>query len=45
MNFEVIPELQLKYGYYALLVLMRVVAISLLVILRIKRWLQMPIDR
>jgi hypothetical protein len=45
MIFKVMPERPLKYGYYAWLVLMLVVAISLLAIFRIKRWLQMPIDR
>jgi len=45
MNFEVMPELQLKYGYYAWLVLILVVAIALLAIFRIKHLLQMPIDR
>jgi Mg2+ and Co2+ transporter CorA len=37
MNFDVMPELQLKYGYYAWRVLMWVVAMSLLVIFRIQR--------
>jgi len=37
MNFDVMPELQLKYGYYEWRVLMLVVAMSLLVIFRIQR--------
>jgi len=39
MNFEIMPELQFEYGYYALLGLMLMVAVSLLAIFRIKRWL------
>lgn len=39
MNFEVMPELHFEYGYYMLLGLMLLVAVSLLAIFRIKRWL------
>jgi magnesium transporter len=39
MNFEIMPELQMEYGYYALLGLMLMMAVSLLAVFRIKRWL------
>jgi magnesium transporter len=39
MNFDIMPELHLEYGYYGLLSVMITVAISLLAIFRIKRWL------
>jgi magnesium transporter len=37
MNFDIMPELHLEYGYYGLLSVMMTVAISLLAIFRIKR--------
>ena len=39
MNFDIMPELHLEYGYYGLLSVMLTVAVSLLAIFRIKRWL------
>lgn len=39
MNFEVIPELSWHYGYYALLGFMALLATSLLIVFRIKRWI------
>jgi len=39
MNFEVMPELRLEYGYFLLLGLMSLVAVSLLGVFRLKRWL------
>ncbi len=38
MNFEHMPELQLRYGYFAVLGFMAAVAATLLIIFRIKRW-------
>lgn len=39
MNFDNIPELHVEHGYYILLGLMALVAVALLTIFRIKRWL------
>lgn len=39
MNFEYIPELHWKYGYFYVLVLMVVISLSMLYYFRRKRWL------
>jgi magnesium transporter len=39
MNFENIPELKFKYGYYSLLGVMSVISIGLIVWFKRKRWL------
>jgi len=39
MNFDVIPELHYKNGYYVLLCLMAVVAISMIIFFKKKKWL------
>jgi magnesium transporter len=39
MNFEVMPELGLAWGYYGTLVLMLVIGLSLIVYFRRRRWL------
>jgi len=39
MNYEYIPELKFKYGYFILLGLMATIAISLLLLFRKMRWL------
>ena len=39
MNFENMPELHSRYGYYILLSVMATVAVTLLVFFRRRRWL------
>ncbi len=39
MNFEVMPELRMRDGYFAVLAFMATVAVSLLVLFRSRRWL------
>ncbi|MBC3767736.1 magnesium transporter CorA family protein [Neptunicella marina] len=39
MNFEVIPELKWKYGYFILLGVMAIIAISLLTFFKKRRWM------
>jgi len=39
MNFQIIPELNWSYGYYAIMIFMLLVALSLLYYFRKKRWL------
>lgn len=39
MNFEFMPELKFKWGYYTLLGVMALTAVVLLVIFRIKKWI------
>ncbi len=39
MNFEVMPELRMRDGYFAVLAFMATVATSLLVLFRLRRWL------
>ncbi len=38
MNFEYMPELEQPWGYPAVLTLMLVVALSLLIFMRRRRW-------
>ncbi len=38
MNFEYMPELHWRYGYFAVLGFMATVAVTLLIIFRVKRW-------
>jgi magnesium transporter len=39
MNFKFMPELEWRYGYFSVLALMIVVAISMLIFFRNKRWI------
>ncbi|GAB1258913.1 magnesium/cobalt transporter CorA [Aurantivibrio plasticivorans] len=39
MNFQYIPELQIKYGYFILLGVMATISVTALIIFKIKRWL------
>jgi hypothetical protein len=39
MNFDVIPELSWRHGYFALLAFMGLLTTTLLIVFRIKRWI------
>jgi len=39
MNFEYMPELGYKWGYFAVLLLMAAVAVAMLIYFRKKKWL------
>jgi magnesium transporter len=39
MNFEIMPELHFRYGYYVILGIMACVAVSMLVYFKKKNWL------
>ena len=39
MNFENMPELQWRYGYFSILIVMAVIGISLAVYFKRKKWL------
>jgi magnesium transporter len=39
MNFEYIPELKFRYGYFILLGVMSVISVGLIVLFKRKRWL------